>query len=111
MVESVTEFLSEKLGEYRVMSAPLERASRELDYANQLLRARIESEIAEQVPVLGAVADILDLSILELLLAPDRNTFLRNALVSSGMTSEELVQQLRALGPPAGEELNAIGLS
>ena len=65
MAESVSDFLSDKLSEYWILSAPLERASEEMDYAQKLVKARVESEIADNVPVLGALADILDISILD----------------------------------------------
>jgi hypothetical protein len=110
MVESVSDYLTEKLTEYRIMSAPLERAAQEMDYAHSLLRARVETEIAEHVPLIGTLAEILDISILDLLFAPDRPAFVQNAMSEAGLTSEDIMLQLRALGPPHGDELKAIGL-
>ena len=45
--------LAEKVNEYRVMSAPLDQAIRELEYAQTLLKARAESDIAQTVPCFG----------------------------------------------------------
>jgi len=92
------------------MSAPLERAAQEMDYAHSLLRARVETEISEHVPLIGTLAEILDISILDLLFAPDRPAFVQKAMVDAGLSSEDLLQQLRALGPPHDDELRAIGL-
>jgi hypothetical protein len=111
MPENVSAFLSEKLGEYRILAAPLQRATREMEYAHQLLRARVESEIALEVPALGALADILEVSLLDVLMAPDRSAFLHGAMNDAGLTSEQVLQQLRALGPPpAKEALVELGL-
>ena len=111
MPESISAYLDEKVGEYRIMAAPLERAAQEMEYAHQLLRARMESEIAEEVPALGALSEILDISLLDLLMAPDRYGFVRNAMSEASLSSEDVLQRLRALGPPpAGEELDVLGL-
>jgi len=110
MAESVSDFLSEKLSEYRILSAPLNRAAEEMDYAKKLVKARVESDIAETVPVLGALADILDISIIDLLMSADRRIFLENAMQENGISSDELMHQLRSLAPPSREELNALGL-
>jgi hypothetical protein len=111
MVEDVGEFLSNKVGEYQVLAGPIERAARELDLSHQLIRAKVESEITEEIPVLGNLSEILDVSILDMLLAPNRYEFIHAALERAGITSQELVQQIRALGSPARtEELDALGL-
>ena len=109
MVDSVSEYLSEKIGEYRILAAPMERAVREMDYAHRLLRARVESEISDHVPALGALADILDVSILDMLMAEDRTAFLQGAMTEAGLSTEDVMQQLRALAPPSSEALNALG--
>ena len=112
MPESISAYLDEKIAEYRIMAAPLERAARELEYAHHLQRARMESEIAEHVPALGALSEILDISILDLLMSSDRYGFVRSAMAQAGLTSDDVMQQLRALGPPpAVEELDALGLA
>ncbi len=111
MPEDVAAYLSSKVGEYRILSAPLERAAREMEYAHQLLRSKVESEIAEEVPVLGALANILDISILDIILAPDRYRFIAEALENANMSTQDVVQQLRALGPPPKtEDLAVLGL-
>jgi hypothetical protein len=111
MADDIATYLSSKISEYRVLAAPLERAAREMDYTHELLRSKFESEISEEVPALGAVADILDISVLDMLLAPDHRRFIADAMDRAGVTSQELLQQLRALGPPPrSEELEALGL-
>lgn len=111
MVESVSDFLSEKMAEYRFMAAPLQRAAQEMDYAHSLLRARLESEIAENVPLIGNLAEILDISILDLLFAPDRQAFIQKAMTDSGLTREDVWTQLHALGAPGTDELQALGMA
>ena len=66
--------------------------------------------LRRNVPLIGNLADILDFSILDLLSTPDRPAFVQKAMDEAGMTSEDVLKQLRALGPPAGDELKAIGL-
>ena len=94
--------LAEKVNEYRVMAAPLEQAMRELEYAQTLLKARAESDIAQTVPALGALADILDISTLDLLMAPNRLAFVHQAMDRQGLTAADVAQQMRAprLLPP-----------
>lgn len=112
MADDVGEFLSSKLGEYRILTSPLERVARDLDYHHQLLRSKIESEIAAEVPTLGALAEILDISILEMLLAPDRYQFVSNALARANMSSQDVLHQLRTIGaPPRRDEMEALGLA
>ncbi|MBV9851570.1 MAG: hypothetical protein JO250_18025 [Armatimonadetes bacterium] len=104
--------LAEKVNEYRVMTAPLEQAIRELEYAQTLLKARAESDIAQTVPALGALADILDISTLDLLMAPDRLAFVHAAMDSQGLTPDEVAQQMRALvaSPQSRDDLKALGI-
>lgn len=89
--------LVEKVNEYRVMSAPLEQAIRELEYAQSLLRARAESDISATVPALGALADILNISSLDLLMSPNRVEFLQAAMERQGISAEEVGQRIRSL--------------
>jgi hypothetical protein len=110
MVETVSEYLSEKLSEYRILIGPLERAAAELNYAQNLTKAKLESEISDHVPVLGALADILDISIMDLLLAQDRSEFIQAAMAQSGLSTEDVMHQLRSLAPPSREDLHALGL-
>ncbi len=104
--------LAEKVNEYRVMSAPLEQAMRELEYAQTLLRARAESDIALTVPALGALADILDISTLDLLMASDRHAFVHEAMARQGLSDEDVAQQMRALdaSPQSRDDLKALGI-
>lgn len=104
--------LAEKVNEYRVMSAPLEQAMRELEYAQTLLRARAESDIAQTVPALGALADILDISTLDLLMAPDRVAFVRAAMERQGLAEGDVVHQMHPLvaSPQSRDDLKALGI-
>ena len=110
--DEISAGLAEKVNEYRVMAAPLEQAMRELEYAQTLLRARAESDIAQTVPALGALADILDISTLDLLMAPDRLAFVRAAMQRQGVTPDEVAQQMRALAPSpqSRDDLKALGI-
>src|SRR5579875_983997 len=102
--------LVEKVNEYRVMSAPLEQAMRELEYAQTLLKARAENDIAQTVPALGALAEILNISTLDLLMAPDRLAFVHEAMARQGLTAAELTQQMHALASPQSrDDLKALG--
>jgi hypothetical protein len=112
MSEAVSAFLAEKLAEYQVLSAPLERAHSEIDLSKQLLRARLEVEIEEHVPALAQIADILDFSVMDLLLSADRTQFVNQAMFKTGLSSDEVLRQLRSLGPPTpNEDLALLGLS
>ena len=104
--------LAEKVNEYRVMSAPLEQAMRELEYAQTLLKARAESDIAQTVPALGALADILAISTLDLLMAPDRLAFVHKAMAQHGLSQDDVAQQMRALvsSPQSRDDLKALGI-
>ncbi len=104
--------LVEKVNEYRVMSAPLETAIRELEYAQTLLKARAESDIAQTVPALGALADILDISSLDLLMAHDRLAFIHDAMHRQGLTEEDVAQQMRGLvsSDQSRDDLKALGI-
>ncbi len=110
--DEISAGLTEKVNEYRVMSAPLDQAMRELEYAQTLLRARAESDIAQTVPALGALADILDISTLDLLMAPDRLAFVHEAMARQGLTAEDVTQQMRALiaSPQSRDDLKALGI-
>jgi hypothetical protein len=104
--------LAEKVNEYRVMAAPLEQAMQELELAQTMLKARAESDIAQTVPALGALADILDISALDLLMAPDRLKFLQEAMARRQITPEEVGQRMRALveSPHSHDQLRALGI-
>jgi hypothetical protein len=112
MSEAVSTFLADKLAEYQILVAPLERAHAEIDLSHQFLRAKVEAEIAERVPVLAQIAEILDFSIIDLLLAKDRPQFVHHAMVETGLTSDEVLIRLRSLGPPPPhEDLALLGLN
>ncbi len=105
--------LAEKVNEYQVMSAPLDQAMRELEYAQTLLKARAESDIAQTVPALGALADILDISSLDLLMAHDRLAFVHEAMQRQGLTEQDVAQQMRALvssDDQSRNDLKALGI-
>ncbi len=105
--------LAEKVNEFRVMVAPLDQAMRELEYAQTLLRARAESDIAQTVPALGALADILDISSLDLLMAHDRVSFVREAMSRQSLTESEVAAQMRALvssDDRSRSDLKALGI-
>ena len=105
--------LAEKVNEFRVMVAPLDQAMRELEYAQTLLRARAESDIAQTVPALGALAEILDISSLDLLMAHDRVSFVRDAMVRQSLTESEVAAQMRALvasDDRSRSDLKALGI-
>jgi len=106
--------LAEKVNEYRVMAAPLDQAMRELEYAQTLLKARAESDIAQTVPALGALADILDISSLDLLMAHDRVLFVRDSMQRLGLTESDVAHQMRALvssDDQSRNDLKALGIS
>jgi len=103
--------LAEKVNEYRMMSAPLQQAISELEYAQTMLKARAESDIAQTVPALGALADILDISSLDLLMAPDRIAFLQEAMERRGISADEVGQHMRSIveSPQSRDDLKALG--
>jgi hypothetical protein len=43
-------------------------------------------------------------------MAPDRKEFLQTAMTASGLSTEDVMLQLRSLAPPSGDELVALGL-
>jgi len=104
--------LAEKVNEYRVMTAPLQQAMQELELAQSMLKARAESDIAQTVPALGALADILDISVLDLLMAPDRVEFLQGAMARQQLSPEQVGHKMRALvgSPHSDDQLLALGL-
>lgn len=108
----ITAGLAEKVNEYRMMSAPLQQAMRELELAQAMLKARAESDISQTVPEIGAIADILDISPLDLLMAPDRTAFIYDAMARRGVTKEDVVDQMRSLveSRHSHEGLRALGI-
>jgi hypothetical protein len=103
--------LTEKVNEYRMMSAPLKQAIAELEYAQSMLKARAESDIAQTVPALGALSDILEISALDLLMAPDRLVFLQEAMERRGLSAEQVGQEMRAIvAAESRDDLKALGI-
>jgi hypothetical protein len=108
---SVGETVQEKINEYSVLVAPLERVIRDLQLHREMLRARTEDELNDLSPVLAALSDALNISTLDLLMAPDREAFLRDAVAKVQMPVEEIRRRVLEAGAGAGEDqLKALGL-
>ena len=100
----------EKVNEYGLLAAPVERAIRELQLTRGMLRARVEEEIHTLSPALAVLSETLNISTLDLLTAPDREQFLRDAVASANIPVEEIGRRVLAAGTGAGEQLQALGL-
>jgi predicted transcriptional regulator len=100
--------IQEKVNEYQVLIAPVEQAIRELQFAQGMLRARAEEEIHALSPALEALAEALDISTLDLLLAKDRAAFLQEAVAQAQVPVEEVRRRLLDAG--VGEHLRSLGL-
>jgi hypothetical protein len=100
----------EKLNEYLMMLAPLDRAEQDISFARRMLRARTEEELHHIAPALGALSDALRVSTLDLLLAPDRVAFVEEAVARSGLTVDEIRRRLVETGPTAREDLKMLGI-
>jgi hypothetical protein len=111
-VGEISAELTEKVNEYKIMSTPIEQAMSELEYARELIKARVEHDIAQTVPALGALAEILDISSLDMLMAPDQTAFVHGAMLRLGLSAEEVGQRMRALvaSQQSRDELKALGL-
>jgi hypothetical protein len=101
--------LREKLNEYLMMVAPLERAEEDIAFSRRMLRMRTEEEIYQIAPVLGALADALNVSAIEMLLAPDRVGFVKAAMERSGVSVEEISTRLIEASSTAREDLRLLG--
>ena len=101
--------IREKLIEYQMMLAPLERAREDIDLSRRMLRAKTEEEIHQIAPVLGVLAESLHVSTLDMLLAEDRVAFVQRALTASGLTVEEISQRLIEASSTAREDLKLLG--
>jgi hypothetical protein len=110
MTADVTGPVQEKVNEYSVLVAPVERAIRDLQLTKGMMRARAEDEIHALAPGLAAIAEALDVSTLDLLLAPDRAAFLREAVARSPLPIDAIRDRILASGAGAGEQLKALGL-
>lgn len=102
--------VTEKVNEYGVLVAPVEQAIRELQLARGMLRARAEDEINALSPALAALSEALEISTIDLLTAPDRAQFLREAAAQSNLPVEEIRRRILEAGAGAGEQLRALGL-
>jgi len=100
--------LQEKVNEYRFLIAPVENAIRELQLTRGMLRARAEDEIHAISPALATISEALGISTLDLLTAPDRDHFLREAVERSQVPIESLRERVLETG--GGEQLKALGL-
>jgi hypothetical protein len=95
--------------EYRALLAPLARAEDEIEYALRMLHARFEDEICNLSPALGALAEMLRVSALDMLLAEDRVSFVESALGRSGLTADEIRLRLVEASSTAREDLKLLG--
>jgi hypothetical protein len=100
--------VQDKMSEYRVLVAPVEQAIKELQLARGMLRARAESEIHAIAPALAALSDALNISTLDLLLAPDRQAFLREAFSASGISPEAVREKVLAASSGSVEMLGLL---
>ncbi len=105
-----TRAVQEKVAEYGLLVGPVERAIRELQLTQGMLRARIEEEIHAVSPALAALAETLDISTLDLLTAGDRAQFLREAVAAARVPMDEIRRRLVEAGAGSGEQLEALGL-
>jgi hypothetical protein len=74
-----------------------------------MLRVRTEEEIHQISPVLGALADALHVSTIDMLLAKDRVAFVNEAMERSGLSVEEIGRQLIEASSTAREDLKLLG--
>jgi hypothetical protein len=98
----------DKMTEYRLLVAPVEQAINELHHARGLLRARAESEIHAIAPALAALSEALQISTLDLLLAPDRQVFLQEAFAASNVSPEAVREKV--LAAASGGTAETLGL-
>lgn len=110
MSSDVAGAVQEKVNEFGVLVAPVERAIRELQLTRGMLRARAEDEIHVLSPALAALSEALDISTLDLLTASDRAKFLRDAVAASELPVEEIRRRVLEAADGAGEQLRALGL-
>ena len=101
--------IQERLSEYRTLLAPLSRAEDDIAFARTMLHARFEEEICNLAPALGALAEMLRVSALDMLLAEDRVDFVESALARSGLTADEIRLRLVEASSTAREDLKLLG--
>ena len=102
--------VQEKLNEFQTLIAPVERAIKDLQFSQGLMRARAEEEINALSPALSALAEALNISTLELLTAPDRAAFLRDAVQRANLPVDEVRRRILEAGAGAQEQLLALGV-
>lgn len=100
--------VQDQMSEYRVLVAPVEQAIRELQHARGMLRARAESEIHAIAPALAALSEALNISTLDLLLAPDRQLFLREAFAQGGESPEAVREKVLAASNGGADTLSLL---
>ena len=101
--------IREKLNEYLMTIAPLERAEEEIAFSRRMLRVKTEEEIHQISPALAALAEALNVSTIEMLLAPDRVSFVKRALEKSSISMEEITDRLIEASSTAKEDLKLFG--
>lgn len=101
--------IQEKVNEYRVMSAPIERAQEDLALSRRMLHARYEEEIVTLAPALGALAEMLRVSALDMLLAADRVSYLEAAVHRSGLSVDDISRRLIDSSATARDDLRLLG--
>lgn len=101
----------DKVDEYLTLLSPLERAEQDVQLARKMLRARTEEELHAIAPVLGALADALQVSAIDLVLASDRPAFLQAALDNSELSIDEIRGRLIDASATAGEDLRVLGIA
>lgn len=106
--ESAAEVVQDKMSEYRILVAPVEQAIKELQHARGMLRARAESEIHAIAPALAALSEALNVSTLDLLLASDRQAFLRDAFAVSGVSPDTVREKVLAASSGSAEMLGLL---
>lgn len=110
-MSEIASTIQEKVNEYSVLVAPVERAIRDLQLTLGMQRARAEDEIHALSPALAAISETLGISVLDLLLAKDREVFLREAVAQSALSVEAVRDRILAVaGSGGGEQLKALGL-
>ncbi len=102
--------VQEKINEYAILAAPVERALRDLQLTRGMLRARAEDEINALSPALAVLSETLGVSTLDLLTANDRAAFLQEAVRNSRVPIDEVRSRLIDAQSEAGEPLQTLAL-
>ena len=102
--------VQEKINEYAILAAPVERALRDLQLTRGMLRARAEDEINALSPALAVLSETLGVSTLDLLTAVDRAAFLQEAVRNARVPIDEVRSRLLDAQSEAGEPLKTLAL-